>query len=611
MDQFYLRNVTLYDNLLRKLTSAPAAATENEGSETTSPDMVVSARIRPLLDEDAVAGFPCAIFPRMTQSGVADIHDLYNHPRGKPVLKKKSFNYKVDRLYGSESTTENIYNDLVAQLVPFAWNGGIGTLFAYGQTGSGKTFTINRLQQLVVQSMLDESESESPSLLGGGERTMHMTIIELAGNSAFDLLNSRQPVQLLEDANGTTQMAGAIDHAITNTQSAMSLIEHAASFRNTASTLKNDASSRSHSICRIRIDNARTDSTGYLYLVDLAGSEAARDRSSHGADRMRETREINVSLSALKDCIRGKVESDASAFSKNRKKPHVPYRQSALTKMLKHVFDPAGTRACRTVVIACVNPSLADVAASKNTLRYAELLRVVVPREEGPKGPLGWDNKQLRDWIAKNSGVSKISAEYVAPTETGAQLLRLPAAEIERRCYRSPGVTLEQARAFRLRLWDLHLAFQKGRSGTSTPGPRISRSSRDMDPDVAHLPFKERIRPGMVVRCARGPDRQDLPAGELAVVLSRADAVGGMAKDSLGNVISRKGRGGDGGSDSDSERGEKYGGERYLCGLATPMSADGAFEMDIWLQFVVDVGEMEEEVILEYDTRTRHFVVAG
>src|ERR1700760_2978211 len=211
-------------------------------------------------------------------------------------------------------------------LVQFAWDGGISTLFAYGQTGSGKTFTVSRLEQLVAESLMDGSL--------GGERQIYMTIIDLAGNSAYDLLNSREPISILEDSFGVTQLAGANEHLVKSKEAAIDLIDRAASFRRTAPTFKNDASSRSHGICRLRIHNQSTDSDGLLYLIDLAGSEAARDVAVHGADRMRETREINMSLSVLKDCIRGKVQSDALRFSgaKSGKRPHVPFRQSALTK---------------------------------------------------------------------------------------------------------------------------------------------------------------------------------------------------------------------------------------------------------------------------------------
>lgn len=203
----------------------------------------------------------------------------------------------------------------------------------------------------------------------------------------------------------------------------LSLIETATSFRRTEPTQKNDVSSRSHAICRVRIE-LTTDHTvedGLLYLIDLAGSEAARDVATHGAERMKETREINASLSVLKDCIRAKVEADALAAvaltaSKSEKmkmkKPHVPFRQSALTKVLKHVFDPAGTRSCKTVVIACVNPSIVDVGASRNTLRYAEMLRVLVPNAKPVANqadvPMTWSNAKLKEWIDNNVSVRAI-----------------------------------------------------------------------------------------------------------------------------------------------------------------------------------------------------------
>lgn len=214
------------------------------------------------------------------------------------------------------------------------------------------------------------------------QRKIHITIFDLAGNAAFDLLNSREPFPVLEDSSGTTQLAGAVEHRVSTEDEMLHLISEAAEYRRTAPTLKNDVSSRSHSICRIRIESSSDTEDGLLYLVDLAGSEAARDVAQHGADRMRETKEINMSLSVLKDCIRGKAEADdARARGPDQKgnKIHVPIRRSMLTRVLKHMFDPQASRACKTVVIACVNPSLADVGPSKNTLRYAEMLRVPVP----------------------------------------------------------------------------------------------------------------------------------------------------------------------------------------------------------------------------------------
>lgn len=282
--------------------------------------MIVGARIRPLADDEE---FPAAIFPRSSQKSVVDVHDLYNHPNGIAQLRvcifacttcpsytdaiwQQSTDYQVDRLFDSDSTTEQIYKDLVADLVPFAWHGGVGTLFAYGQTGSGKTFTVSRLEELVVETLMSGTLD--------GEERVYVTIIDLAGNAAFDLLNERKPISLLDDADGVTQLKGAEEHAVHNVEDVRALLSRATSFRQTASTIKNSASSRSHAICRIRIRNISSDSDGLLYLIDLAGSEGARDVVAHGADRMRETRQINVSLSVLKDCIRGKAQADAAAL---------------------------------------------------------------------------------------------------------------------------------------------------------------------------------------------------------------------------------------------------------------------------------------------------------
>jgi hypothetical protein len=81
MDSFYLRNIPKYHSLLDKLDPVPKPRICNG---VPSPNMTVAARIRPLSEHEA---FPSAIFPRSSQKNVVDIHDLYNHPKGIPVLR--------------------------------------------------------------------------------------------------------------------------------------------------------------------------------------------------------------------------------------------------------------------------------------------------------------------------------------------------------------------------------------------------------------------------------------------------------------------------------------------------------------------------------------------
>jgi kinesin family protein 2/24 len=80
-------------------------------------------------------------------------------------------------VYGPEAPTDSLYQELVGPLVPFAWKGGVGTLFAYGQTGSGKTHTVGELEKLVASTLMDGGL--------GGSRNVHVCAFELAGNTAY------------------------------------------------------------------------------------------------------------------------------------------------------------------------------------------------------------------------------------------------------------------------------------------------------------------------------------------------------------------------------------------------------------------------------------------
>lgn len=100
MDRFYLENAGLYSKLISSIDpELPAPHFSRHGAaplkddvagEQYNPTTVVAVRVRPMLEEDLAAGFPRAVYPRTArQDGaqIVDIHDLYNHPRGRPVIK--------------------------------------------------------------------------------------------------------------------------------------------------------------------------------------------------------------------------------------------------------------------------------------------------------------------------------------------------------------------------------------------------------------------------------------------------------------------------------------------------------------------------------------------
>jgi kinesin family protein 18/19 len=145
----------------------------------------------------------------------------------------------------------------------------------------------------------------------------------------------------------------------------MDIIVRGNELRTMSPTEANATSSRSHAVLQINVSskdrNAPVNephSMATLSIIDLAGSERASATKNRG-ERLTEGANINKSLLALGSCI--------NALCDNRKRNHVPYRNSKLTRLLK--FSLGGN--CKTVMIVCVSPSSAHFDETQNTLRYA------------------------------------------------------------------------------------------------------------------------------------------------------------------------------------------------------------------------------------------------
>lgn len=75
---------------------------------------------------------------------------------------------------------------------------------------------------------------------------------------------------------------------------------YAHELRATKATGRNEQSSRSHCICRLRV----LHTGGVLTWVDLAGSERNQDTLHYSAADHMESADINKALNSLKDCFR-------------------------------------------------------------------------------------------------------------------------------------------------------------------------------------------------------------------------------------------------------------------------------------------------------------------
>jgi len=83
-------------------------------------------------------------------------------------------------------------------------------------------------------------------------------------------------------------------------------------------------------------------------LVDLAGCERATASSGKNPLRLEEAKAINLSLSALGNCMSALASQSQSAATSERS--HVPYRDSKLTRLLQGCLGGGA----RTAVGECI-----------------------------------------------------------------------------------------------------------------------------------------------------------------------------------------------------------------------------------------------------------------
>lgn len=124
-----------------------------------------------------------------------------------------------------------------------------------------------------------------------------------------------------------------------------------------------------------------SDVAAALSQMGIASSSSFGLRSASSSvadkDRAREHIAINKSLSALGNCIAAlAAASSDSAGSSTKRGIHVPYRDSALTRLLR---DSLGGNT-RTTVIATISPLESAIDETLSTLYFAERARMVVSK---------------------------------------------------------------------------------------------------------------------------------------------------------------------------------------------------------------------------------------
>lgn len=306
---------------------------------------------------------------------------VFDPPEDNPVQRfsralaqgkrTKDQTFGFDRVFDDNTTQGDVYEATTKNLLDSVLDGYNATVFAYGATGCGKTHTITGTAQQpgIIFMTMQELFEKVEDLKGEKESEITLSYLEIYNEMIRDLLSpgagSKQGLMLREDAQHVVSVAGLSSHKPQSVQEVMDMVLRGNAARTQSPTEANATSSRSHAVLQINVSLKDRDSSttepvtmATLSIIDLAGSERASATKNRG-ERLLEGANINKSLLALGSCI--------NALCDPRKKNHVPYRNSKLTRLLK--FSLGGN--CRTVMIVCVSPSSAHFDETQNTLRYA------------------------------------------------------------------------------------------------------------------------------------------------------------------------------------------------------------------------------------------------
>ena len=278
---------------------------------------------------------------------------------------------------------------VASNIIEGVLDGYNGALLAYGQTGSGKTHSMRGAEGaaypdpdtgVIPRALAQLLETrEQLRKESGIEITLEASYVQIYCEMLQDLLEpSNSNMSVREKADGRVYVEGLSRVPVTSLNQCLELLREGDNNRAVASTNMNASSSRSHACWIVHVERRERvhgDTEGVLItstltMVDLAGSERVK-RSGVQYQQLEETKAINLSLSALGNCV--------SALAQGRK--HVPYRDSKLTRLLCQSLG-GNARTAMLVNVAPGGDSAGETLCSLNFAQRASRVEVSAVRNE-------------------------------------------------------------------------------------------------------------------------------------------------------------------------------------------------------------------------------------
>uniref|UniRef100_A0A4W6F3D1 Kinesin family member 4 n=1 Tax=Lates calcarifer TaxID=8187 RepID=A0A4W6F3D1_LATCA len=370
----------------------------------------VALRCRPLVPKEINEGCQCCL----------------TFVPGEPqviVGTEKAFTY--DYVFDPTAEQEEVFNTAVSPLLCGLFKGYHATVLAYGQTGSGKTFsmggTYTSAQEndpsvgvipRVIREIFEEREKRTDC-----EFCLAVSYLEIYNEDILDLLcasKDKPAISIREDPKDGIKIVGLTERRVFTAHEMVGCLELGNSARTVGSTAMNAASSRSHAIFTITLEQRRgTDKAdsvvSKLHLVDLAGSERQKKTKAEG-DRLKEGISINRGLLSLGNVI-------SALGDESKKNTFVPYRDSKLTRLLQ---DSLGGNS-HTLMIACISPADSNMEETINTLRYADRARKIKNKPVVNIDPRAAEMNRLKQQVQELQVMLLHARGGVAPVLSGSE----------------------------------------------------------------------------------------------------------------------------------------------------------------------------------------------
>eukprot|EP00070_Physeter_catodon_P006932 XP_007114879.2 centromere-associated protein E isoform X4 [Physeter catodon] len=316
--------------------------------------VAVCVRVRPLNSREEALGKDTQVYWK------TDNNTIYQ------VDGSKSFNF--DRVFHSNETTKNVYEEIAVPIIDSAIQGYNGTIFAYGQTASGKTYTMSGSQDyLGVIPRAIHDIFQKIKKFPDREFLLRVSYMEIYNETITDLLcdtEKMKPLIIREDFNRNVYVSDLTEEVVYTSEMALKWITKGEKNRHYGITKMNQRSSRSHTIFRMILESREKGEPNFegsvkvshLNLVDLAGSERAAQTGAEGL-RLKEGCNINRSLFILGQVIKKLSDGQVGGF--------INYRDSKLTRILQNSL---GGNA-KTRIICTITPVSFDETLT--TLQFA------------------------------------------------------------------------------------------------------------------------------------------------------------------------------------------------------------------------------------------------